>query len=107
MLVSISSTPFKNNTARELARQRRIAKKRGFRIVRGWPGWSLIDAKLEPSRPILGFLHVSLAKIGAALQTPLPPPRVRNKPPVSPAAMLRPATNGATNGSLTQVGGMS
>jgi hypothetical protein len=100
--VSAPSTPFKNNDARELARQRRIAKKRGFRIVRGYPGWSLIDTKIEPSRPVLGFLHVSLAKIGSALRTPLPPPRMR-KPPISPAALLRPVTNG----SLTQVGGMS
>jgi hypothetical protein len=88
--------PFKDNDAHELARQRRIAKKRGFRIVRGYPGWSLIDTKIEPPRPVVGFLHVALEKIAAALGTPLPPPRTR-KPPVSSVMA----------GSLTRAGSVS
>jgi hypothetical protein len=76
--IAIPYDPRKNDDdARELARLRRIAKKRGFRIVRGYPGWSLIDTKIKPPRPVLGFLHVRIEKIEAALLTPLPLPRSR------------------------------
>jgi hypothetical protein len=59
--------PRKNDDAHELARLRRAAKKHSCRIVRGYPGWSLIDTTIEPPRPHLGLLHVSLEKIEAAL----------------------------------------
>jgi hypothetical protein len=77
-----------NHDKRLLARLRRAGKTRGFRIARGYPGWSLIDTKIEPPRPLLGCLHVSLEKIELALLTPLPPPRKRRTKVVARAVSL-------------------
>jgi hypothetical protein len=58
----------------KLCALRRRAKARGFRIVRGYPNWSLVDARLEPQRRVLGLSACSLAQIEAALAA-LPPQR--------------------------------
>src|SRR5215472_417618 len=62
-----------------LAHLRYLARLRGFRILRDWSGtWSLVDARIEPQRALVGLLHVSLTKIEAALLSPLPGPRPRS-----------------------------
>jgi hypothetical protein len=92
--ITSPTTPCKNSQSRLLARLRRMAKARGFRIRKDWSGvWSLVDARIEPPRALVGLFHVSLPKIEAALLTPLPPPRVRKPKPVVEAS--HPTGNGA------------
>ena len=62
----------------QLAKIRREAKKRGFRVLRDGTGnFSLINVKVEPPRPLLGLDHVPLWVIEQVIFTPLPevPPR--------------------------------
>ena len=77
--IASSSPPYHQNVARNhLARLRRAAKARGFRILRdGCGGFSLIDVKVEPPRPLLGCDHQQLWVIEQVILTPLPelPPR--------------------------------
>jgi hypothetical protein len=57
-----------------------VAKKRGFRILRdGCGGFSLIDVKVEPPRPLLGCDHQQLWVIEQVVLTPLPEPPLRRK----------------------------
>jgi len=73
-LTPSTSTP----SPRYLAQLRRIAERRGFRILKDWTGTrSLIDAEIEPPRALMGLWHVSLNRIEAALMVPLPPPKTR------------------------------
>ena len=86
MLDFTSSTstpsPAPYNAKRHLARLRRIAKRRGFKVLGDWSGfWSLVDTRIEPPQALLGLFQVSLNEIGVVLSTPLPPPKTR-KPKV-------------------------
>jgi hypothetical protein len=64
----------------ELARIRRQARKRGFRVVQDrCGGYSLIDVKVEPARPLLGCDHQQLWVIGQVLAVPLPEPPPRRR----------------------------
>jgi hypothetical protein len=59
-----------------LARVRRAARKRGFRIRKDWSGgFNLITANTVPPRALAGLEHVSLSEIEAAVCTPLSPPK--------------------------------
>jgi len=63
---------------KQLAKIRRQARKRGFRVLRDGCGcFSLIDIKVEPPRPLLGCDHQQLWTIEQVLYTPLPEPRPR------------------------------
>jgi hypothetical protein len=87
-----------NGERNHLARIRRQAKKRGFRVLKDWTGtFSLVDAKIEPPRALIGLVHVPLPKIETAVTTALPPPKVRksNGAPRPIAAALA-AIGGAT-----------
>jgi hypothetical protein len=79
MLHMASSPPSDNpNLERNrLARVRRRAKKRGFRVLKDWTGcrFHLIDTYVFPPRALVELNHVSLDIIEAALAVPLPPPR--------------------------------
>ena len=77
--VLCSATPPNNDDAkRQLARLRRAAKPRGFRILKDWSGaFSLIDNKIAPPQALIDLHHVSLEQIEAALARPLTPPKVR------------------------------
>lgn len=78
-----ASPTCKNNDRNHLARIRRFAKKRGFRVLKDWSGtWSLVDARIQPPRALVGLVHVTLARIETAVLTPLPevPPRRRKAP---------------------------
>jgi hypothetical protein len=78
MLHITSPLPSDNGERRALARIRRLAKKRGFRVLKDWTGtFSLVDAKIEPQRALIGLVHVPLLKIEDAVSTPLPPAKVR------------------------------
>jgi hypothetical protein len=83
--VSIHS-PLHKST--HLARLRREARERGFRILKDWSGrWSLVDARIEPQRALFGLLHVPLHRIEAALAAPLPAPKPRRRRTITvPAA---------------------
>jgi hypothetical protein len=70
--ISTHPDPYKSEQRTYLARLRREARQRGFRILKDWSGrWSLVDARIEPQRALFGLLHVSLQKIEIALATPL------------------------------------
>jgi hypothetical protein len=80
MLHITSPLPSDNGARNQLARIRRLAKKRGFRVLKDWTGtFSLVDAKIEPQRALIGLVHVPLSKIEDAVSTPLPPPRPPQK----------------------------
>jgi hypothetical protein len=85
-VLHIASPPPPNNQnldRNHLARVRRQARKRGFRVLKDWSGsWSLVDARIQPPRALVGLVHVTLAKIETAVLTPLPevPPRRRKAP---------------------------
>jgi hypothetical protein len=72
-----------------LAKLRRQAKRRGFRVVRdGCGNFAVISTKIEPPRPLLGLDHVPLWAVEQAIATPLPeppPPRKRMASPAPPA----------------------
>jgi hypothetical protein len=93
MLQVTTSAPFyKSNDRDHLARIRYQARKRGFRLFKDWSGtWSLVDARIEPPRALVGLFHVPLKKIEAALRAPLPvkPPRRRKAVPANAEAALR------------------
>ena len=79
MLYLAPASPTRNDDRNALARLRRLARERGLRILKDWTGtWSLVDAKIEPQRALVGLVHVSLAKIEAELGRPLPAPRQRS-----------------------------
>jgi hypothetical protein len=61
-----------------LAKLRRHAKRRGFRILRDGTGaFSVIDTRIEPPRVLLGLDHAPLWAVEQAIFVPLPelPPR--------------------------------
>jgi len=65
---------------KQLLKFRRQALKRGFRVLRdGCGGFSLIDVKVEPPRPLLGCDHQQLWVIEQLILTPLPEPPPRRK----------------------------
>jgi hypothetical protein len=71
-----TSTPY--NPKRHVARLRRVARRRGFRILKDWTStWSLVDTRVEPPRALIGLWQVDLVEIDAALSTPPPPPKLR------------------------------
>ena len=74
---------------KQLAKIRRQARKRAFRVLRDGCGcFSLIDIKVEPPRPLLGCDHQQLWTIEQVILTPLsePPPRRRQMArPAEPA----------------------
>jgi hypothetical protein len=76
----IANHPPNRNIRPSLARIRRQAKRRGFRVLRDWAGgYSLVDAKIEPQRALLGLDHAPLWTIEQTLFTPLPEPPPRRK----------------------------
>ena len=83
MLLHIASPipPNNQNVDRNrLARIRRQARKRGFRVLRDWTGaYNLVDTHVEPPRALAGLEHTSLSDIETAVTTPLPPPRPPRK----------------------------
>jgi hypothetical protein len=63
-----------------LAKLRRQAKRRGFRVLKDGTGaFSVIDTKIEPPRVLLGLDHVPLWAIEQAIFVPLPNPPPRRK----------------------------
>jgi hypothetical protein len=63
-----------------LAKIRRHAKRRGFRILRDGTGaFSVIDTRIEPPRVLLGLDHAPLWAIEQAILAPLPEPPPRRK----------------------------
>ena len=63
-----------------LAKTRRRAKVRGFRVLKDGCGfYSVIDTKVEPPRPLVGLDHVPLWVIEQVIITPLPEPPPRRK----------------------------
>jgi hypothetical protein len=74
-----------------LAKTRRRAKARGFRVLKDGCGcYSVIDTKIEPPRPLVGLDHVPLWVIEQVIATPLPelpPRRQRTARPVEPTTV--------------------
>src|SRR5262249_25022375 len=79
----------------QLSKLRYRAKRHGLRILRdGCGGFSLIDVKVEPPRPLLGCDHQQLWVIEQVILTPLPEPPPRRKRmacPVPAAEVMAPA----------------
>ena len=74
--IATSSPPCHLNVERNhLARIRRQAKKRGFRILKAGTYSMVDDARISPPRALAGLEHRPLAEIESAVATPLPPPR--------------------------------
>jgi hypothetical protein len=77
-----NATPNNDDNKRKLARLRRAAKERGFRILKDWTGaYSLVDA--TPPQTLIGLFQVSPEQIGAALSKPLAPPKTRARKPTA------------------------
>jgi hypothetical protein len=80
--LTTSQDPDKNY----LARLRRDAKKRGFRVLRdGCGNFTVISTKIEPPRPLLGLDLAPLWAVEQAIATPLPEPQPRRKRMACPA----------------------
>ena len=74
-----SSSP--HNPKCRLRQLRRIAKRRGFRVLKDWTNsWSLVDTRIAPPRALVSLWQVDLDEIDLALTTPLPPPP-NSRPP--------------------------
>jgi hypothetical protein len=71
-----------------LRRIRRLAKARGFRVLRGYPGYSLIVRDIEPQRAVRGLCDTSLDSIEAALTTPLQKRKQAPKHAISTPAIV-------------------
>jgi hypothetical protein len=67
-----------------LAKIRRQAKRRGFRVLRDG-AFSVIDTRIEPPRVLLGLDHVPLWAVEQAIFVPLPEPPPRRKRMARPA----------------------
>ena len=81
MLEFTSSTATPYNPKRHVARLRRIAKIRGFRVLKDWTStWSLVDTRVEPPRALIGLWQVDIVDIDLALSTPLPNTSVPSRP---------------------------
>jgi hypothetical protein len=62
-----------NSDRNRLARIRRQARKRGFRVLKDWTGgYNLVDTHVEPPRALPGLEHAPLQDIETAVTTPLP-----------------------------------
>jgi hypothetical protein len=85
-MLHITPLPASDNAERNaLARIRRLAKKRGFCVLRDGTGnFSVISTQTEPPRPLLGLDHVPLWVIERVVLTPLPEPRPRRKRMLGP-----------------------
>jgi hypothetical protein len=78
-----------------LARLRREARQRGFRVLKDWTGtYSLVDARIEPQRALCGLLHTSLHRIELALAAPLPAPKPRRRRTITVPTATATATDG-------------
>jgi hypothetical protein len=98
MTIHITSSSNNHNL---LMRLRRLARQRGFRILRDWQGtFSLVDTRIEPPRALGGLTHVPLAMIGEAVLTPLPPPKLRRAIKSVPKPGLKPGPKPMTVGEL-------
>jgi hypothetical protein len=63
-----------------LAKLRRQAKRRGFRVLRDGTGaFSVIATKIEPPRALVGLEHAPLWAVEQAMFAPLPEPPPRRK----------------------------
>jgi hypothetical protein len=84
MLQFTPSTSIPSPTPRDdkhyLARLRRIAKRRGLRILKDFSE-SLVAPKVEPPRALTDLWQVSLNAIDATLARPLPAPKPRVRKP--------------------------
>src|SRR5215471_10781375 len=92
-----------------LAKTRRRAKARGFRVLNDGCGcYSVIDTKIEPPRPLVGLDHVPLWVIEQVITTPLPEPpprRQRMAPrPVEPTPTVDAVTLLRDHGFVPTVG---
>jgi hypothetical protein len=95
-MLDITTIPEKNHNY--LARLRRLARARGFRILKDWTGaFSLVDARIAPQRALDGLVHVPLAVIGVALITPLPTPKPKRAKPATTIASVVPMARLVTN----------
>src|SRR5215472_10105371 len=95
-----------------LAKTRRRAKARGFRVLNDGCGcYSVIDTKIEPPRPLVGLDHVPLWVIEQVITTPLPEPpprRQRMAPrPVEPTPTVEAVAPVAAEASVRTRGGAS
>jgi hypothetical protein len=98
---------FSSNNHNLLMRLRRLARKRGFRILRDWQGtFSLVDTRIEPPRALSGLTHVPLAVIGEAVLAPLPPPKLRRaiKPAPKPMTVSELMATFGANGNASTNG---
>jgi hypothetical protein len=76
METTMQKIPTPNGERNHLARVRRAAKKRGFKVRKDWSGaFNLITESTVPPRALAGLEHVGLTEIEAAVSTPLPPPK--------------------------------
>jgi hypothetical protein len=85
MLQFTPSTSIPSPTPRDdkhyLAWLRRIAKRRGLRILKDWSGYySVIETKVQPPSALMGLWQVSLNEIDTALSAPAPVLRRTSKP---------------------------
>jgi hypothetical protein len=63
-----------------LAKIRRHARRRGFRVLRDGTGaFSVVDIRIEPPRVLLGLDHVPLWAIEQTIFVPLPEPPPRRR----------------------------
>jgi hypothetical protein len=76
-----SPSDHQNLERNRLARIRRQARKRGFRILKDWSGaaYDLVCTSIHPPCALVELNHVPLGVIEAALSWPLPPPRLPRK----------------------------
>jgi len=87
-----------------LRRLRKEARTRGFRILRGHPGWSLIDSRIEPQRALRGLSDTTYAQIEAALATPPRPMRAYRRKRASGLVQI---ANALRDFEALQAGGVS
>ena len=82
MLEFTPSTATPYNPKRHVARLRRVARRRGFRVLKDWTStWSLVDTRIAPPRALIGLWQVGLDEIDEALSLPLPTPKPRIRRP--------------------------
>jgi hypothetical protein len=75
-----------------LRRLRKTAKARGFRILKGHPGWRLVAARLEPQHAVHGLSDVAFEAIESALAASPRSLHVRKRTLVFGRPLARPIT---------------
>jgi hypothetical protein len=84
-MLDIAKSPEKSS---ELARLRRQARKRNFRIPINWTGnFTPFDTRIEPPFASTGPAHVPVAEIAAAVLAHLPPPKPKRTCQPVPVSM--------------------